>query len=107
MAKRQITKEEYENAVRIRAKIHKIVNITITIISIVVAIVSMLLAMMGIISYALMGVIVPLALAIYLLMGVLVAHNDQRKGVMIFYIIMISICLIVFLFDLFYFNIMK
>ncbi|MGM9972287.1 MAG: hypothetical protein ACI35W_07750 [Anaeroplasmataceae bacterium] len=107
MAKRQITKEEYENAVRIRAKIHKIVNITITIISIVVALVAMLLAVMGIISFAIMGVIVPLALAIYLLMGVLVAHNDQRKGVMIFYIIMISICLIVFLFDLFYFNIMK
>ncbi len=100
--KRRITKEEYENAVRIRAKIANIVNISLTLISIVVILVSVFLAMFNVMSYTVMGVIVPLALIVYLAMGVISQKNDSRKSVMIVYIVLISICAIVFFVDFVY-----
>lgn len=105
--KRQITKEEYENAIKVRRKISSTINITITVISLVAAILSALAAVAGVISYDLMSVIMPGAMALYLVMGVLSIKEESRKSVMIIYIVAISICVIVFFFDLIYFNLYK
>lgn len=79
----------------LKLKISKYINIVLTIISITVVIISMFLLAGNIISGKAAGIIIPAALLVYLIMGVLSNRYENRKVVMAIYITLISICAII------------
>ncbi len=86
--------KDYEKALIIRGKIAKVVNIVLSVISIIAVIITAFLCALNKIDIVKAGIIIPLSLIVYLLMGVLslVGSKENRKAVMIVYIIAISIC---------------
>lgn len=90
--KRQISQQEINE---IKIKVSKYLNIILTIVSISVVIISIFLLAGNVISGKQAGVIIPAALLVYLIMGVLSNRFETRKAVMAIYITLISICAIV------------
>ena len=97
--------EEINEKLILKAKISRIVNITLTILSVVVMIITAFLFATNVISKGVAGLLIPGSLAVYLLMGVLSNINEKRKSVMILYIVLLSLSILVFYFDLIYFQI--
>ena len=97
-------RSDYERAVAIKAKLSKIFNVVVSITAIIVSIVTALLCAAGSIEPAIAGIIIPAALLIYLVMGVLtlVGTNETRKSVMIIYIIGISLCAVILFISVIY-----
>ncbi len=86
--------KDYEKALIIKGKISKVVNIILSIISIIVVIITAFLCALNKIEFVKAGIIIPLALMVYLFMGVLslIGTKENRKPVMVIYITAISIC---------------
>jgi len=97
-------RSDYERAVAIKAKLSKIFNVIVSITAIIVSIVTAFLCAAGSIEPAIAGIIIPAALLIYLVMGVLtlVGTNETRKSVMIIYIIGISLCAVILFISVIY-----
>ncbi len=97
-------RSDYERAVAIKAKLSKIFNVVVSITAIIVSIVTAFLCAAGSIEPAIAGIIIPAALLIYLVMGVLtlVGTNETRKSVMIIYIIGISLCAVILFISVIY-----
>ncbi len=97
-------RSDYERAVAIKAKLSKIFNVLVSITAIIVSIVTAFLCAAGSIEPAIAGIIIPAALLIYLVMGVLtlVGTNETRKSVMIIYIIGISLCAVILFISVIY-----
>lgn len=105
--KRKPTTEEIKRAYEINEKIKKVLNIVITIGSVIAMCVCAILLLTDNMTAALAGVLIPLFMAIFMLMNAFAMKDDNRKGVMIAYIIGLSISLIVLFFDIIYFNVIK
>lgn len=101
------TKEEYQRASLINAKIKKYLNVAVTIACVVAVIIIIIVKMVGSMSNELLGILLPSFLALFCFMNVLAMKDEKRKGVMIIYIVILSICLIVLFFDIIYFNVYK
>ncbi len=97
-------RSDYERAVAIKAKLSKIFNVVVSITAVIVSIVTAFLCAAGNIEPAIAGIIIPAALLIYLVMGVLtlVGTNETRKSVMIIYIIGISLCAVILFISVIY-----
>ena len=97
-------RSDYERAVAIKTKLSKIFNVVVSITAIIVSIVTAFLCAAGSIEPAIAGIIIPAALLIYLVMGVLtlVGTNETRKSVMIIYIIGISLCAVILFISVIY-----
>ena len=97
-------RSDYERAVAIKAKLSKIFNVVVSITAIIVSIVTAFLCAAGSIEPAIAGIIIPAALLIYLVMGVLtlVGTNETRKSVMMIYIIGISLCAVILFISVIY-----
>ncbi len=93
-------KKTPEEMALLKYKVNRALNIIITILSVVVIIICAFLVSYGKIDKGTAGVIIPLALIVYLVMGVLSNRYEKRKTVMIIYIVLITICALVFFIDL-------
>lgn len=89
-----------EDVALLKYKLNKFFNIFFTIASVIVVIVCAFLLSYGKISKGTAGIIIPLALIVYLFMGVLSNRYEKRKPVMIIYIVLMVICIIVLFFDI-------
>lgn len=96
-----------EKDLLLRAKISKYVNVALTIISMIVVIIAAFLLATKNISGVVAGLIIPGALMVYLLMGVLSNRYEDRRPVMIIYIVLLSICAVAFFIDLIYYNVVS
>ncbi|MCR5705996.1 MAG: hypothetical protein K6G48_04310 [Acholeplasmatales bacterium] len=95
---------DYDRAVAIKGKLSKILNVIVSVVSIIVSIITAFLYAAGKVEMTTAGIIIPAALLIYLVMGVLtlVGSNEKRKSVMIIYIIGISICAVILFISVIY-----
>ena len=96
--------EDYKIAIAIKAKISRVLNVIISIVSMIVCIVTAFVYAAGHMKMTTAGMIIPGALLVYLVMGLLtlVYSNEKRKSVMIIYIVGISLCAIAFILTFIY-----
>ncbi len=98
------SRQEVERAITVKNKVSKIINIIISVLSIIAIIIIAFLCVFHKINLTTAGILIPLFLMIYLLMGLfsLMGTNENRKSVMIIYIIAISLCGILLFFSIIY-----
>lgn len=98
------SKKEIEKAIVVKSKISRIFNVIVSIVSIICCMLFAFLFALKKIKLTTAGVLIPLCLMIYLLMGLLslVGSKENRKSVMIIYIIAISLSGIVLFLSLIY-----
>lgn len=90
----------------LRLQVNKVVNITITILSIAVVVLSAFLLAMNIISGEAAGIIIPIGILVYLLMGMLSNWGEKRKPVLLIYAVCMILCAIVLIFDIVWVSVM-
>lgn len=104
---KKVTKAEYEHASLIKNKIKKYLNVAITIACAIAIVIIIIVKMTGNMSNELLGILLPSFLSLLCLMNIFAMKDEKRKGIMILYIVILSICLIVLFFDIIYFNVYK
>ncbi len=98
------SRQEYEKAIAVKSKFSRILNIIVSVLSIIAIIIIAFLCALGNIKLTTAGIWIPLLLMVYLLMGLfsLIGSNENRKSVMIIYIVAISLCGILLFFSVIY-----
>lgn len=104
---RKATDQEIKRATLINQKLKKYINIAVTIISVIALCIVAVVKIIGSMSNELFGILFPGFLAILCLMNVFAMKDEKRKAIMIFYIILLSVCLIALFFDVVYYNFYK
>lgn len=104
MENKNNNKSDYERALIIKDKIYKWANVIISIACIIVAVVTAFLCALKAIDLKTAGVIIPAAMLIYLVMGLLslIHTEEKRKTVMIIYIVGISLCAVLLFISVIY-----
>lgn len=101
---RKINKVSNQEVIIVRGKVAKFINIILTIASIAIVVVVAFLFALNKIEPMLVGVLVPLALIVYVIMGIISSVSENRKTPIIIYSVVLVICVLVLFFDIVWFQ---